>query len=339
MTHTTEVPVGAALKVKDMTRFPILAASATIVGASILVTGCASPASTPVASSDETRTITVAVQPAALFAPIYVALDEGFFEEEGLDVTTQTVATAAEIVPMVINGQVQFGAGSAPPVISAVSNNVDIKIVSTLSSSDAASAQILVPADSDIDSLTDLAGARVAVNAHSGLLELANVAAAENAGVDSSKIEFVPIAFGEMVPSLAAGQVDAITLAEPFISQSAGDNLKLISSPLVDGFGEVSAGSNVFASNQLIESDPDLVARFQRAMQKAVSYSAEHPEAVTSALVEHAGMTEEQVSAMAPIPFTSDTSEDSLAAMAGLMAELGWIERAPAVDDIVAAAP
>jgi hypothetical protein len=56
---------------------------------------------------------------ASAVVPAYVALDQGFFCEENLDVTANVVASGATMVPAVLNGHSQIRFANALSVVAA----------------------------------------------------------------------------------------------------------------------------------------------------------------------------------------------------------------------------
>ncbi len=71
----------------------------------------------------------VAVVPVADVAPIYLGVEQGFFEEEGLDVTLQNAQGAAAAVPLLLNGEIQFAYGAMIPMIPIVASGVPAQFV------------------------------------------------------------------------------------------------------------------------------------------------------------------------------------------------------------------
>src|SRR5699024_9119003 len=63
--------------------------------------------------------VRVGVIPTASFAPLYIAMEKGYFDEYGIEVEPQVVQNAAAVAPSVLNGQLQFGTAAASPFLSA----------------------------------------------------------------------------------------------------------------------------------------------------------------------------------------------------------------------------
>src|ERR671918_697528 len=87
----------------------------------------------------ETTTITVGTLPIANAAPMYLGMEKGFFEEEGLEIEPQVGEGGAALIPSLVSGDAQFAFVGVIPAITAVAQNVPIKIVT--SSDDAAATE------------------------------------------------------------------------------------------------------------------------------------------------------------------------------------------------------
>src|SRR5690606_6085211 len=142
----------------------IAATAATLLA----LTGCAGAGTGGAqagAEGTETVAVTVGIIPVAEFFPIYVAEEQGYFDELGLDVTIESLSNAASIVPSVLNGQLTFGAAATPPFLTAVEKKIPIVGVAnagnTTQGDDSDTGAFIVAADSDIADLADLSGRTV----------------------------------------------------------------------------------------------------------------------------------------------------------------------------------
>ncbi len=107
--------------------------------------------------------------------------------------------------------------GSVPPINGAAAGS-DFRVVATFVERDAQENFILVPEDSDIQDVADLAGRSVAVpkasSAH-GLL----LAALVRSGVDPSDVTINFLAPADALAAFQSGRVDALTVWDPFATQ------------------------------------------------------------------------------------------------------------------------
>src|SRR5690606_33458225 len=77
----------------------------------------------------ELTPVTVGVIPIVDVAPIYLGVDQGFFEDEGLDVTLELAQGGAAIVPAVVSGDYQFGFSNNTSLLVGSSKGLPLKAV------------------------------------------------------------------------------------------------------------------------------------------------------------------------------------------------------------------
>src|SRR5690606_38821788 len=78
---------------------------------------------------DEPIAITVGTLPAGDYAPLWIAQDQGFFEEEGLDVTIEIIAGGAVGMTQLVSGELDISSATWANVLSAVSQGLEIQVV------------------------------------------------------------------------------------------------------------------------------------------------------------------------------------------------------------------
>ena len=117
--------------------------------------------------------ITVGTLPAGDYAPLYIAQDQGFFEDEGLDVTIETIAGGAVGVTQLISGDLQFSSATWTNILSAVSQGLELQVVREGTDSNKEGINGIIAAEgSGIESIEDLRGQTVSVNTLQSATEL-----------------------------------------------------------------------------------------------------------------------------------------------------------------------
>ena len=137
----------------------------------------------------------VGITPVADQASVFIAIDQGFFEDEGLEVTAQPAQGGAAAVPAMIAGDMQAAFATYPSFLLAQSGGVGINIVAEGVRGNEESNGVYVKADSGINSIEDLEGKKVAVNTLKNTGELTIKVLMEEAGMDVSKVEFLELPF------------------------------------------------------------------------------------------------------------------------------------------------
>src|SRR5690554_4828792 len=106
----------------------------TAIGALLALAAAALPAATQAARAQDTTDITVAVpNPSAItWAPLWVAIGEGYFEEEGLEVSVEAIDGSSQVLQAMAAGQAQIGAPGPGPVLAARGRGVDVVFIYNL---------------------------------------------------------------------------------------------------------------------------------------------------------------------------------------------------------------
>ncbi|MGH3389586.1 MAG: ABC transporter substrate-binding protein, partial [Actinomadura sp.] len=169
----------------------------------------------------ETTDMTVGILPVADCAALQLAINQGFFKAEGLNVKTQVLQGGAEAIPRLKSGNLHATAGAYVPFFQAQSQGViKLRIVADAFQSAEGSHVVLVAKDSPIRTVKDLAGKKIGVNVKHNLASLLIQSLAQPQGVklDEDK-DFIPVPFPDMENALKNGSVDAVQAVEPFNTQ------------------------------------------------------------------------------------------------------------------------
>jgi hypothetical protein len=145
---------------------------------------------------------------------------------------------------------------------------------------------LFVKADSPVKTAKDLAGRTVAANTLKNIVETSVRQSVRKDGGDAAAVKFTELAFPDQVPALESGSVDAIFVVEPFQQTAVAAGARRIASSYVDVAPDLTVAV-YFTSQQLISSNPDLVARFTTAMKKSLAYADAHPDEVRNVLVDY----------------------------------------------------
>lgn len=314
---------------------------ALAVVAALIMTGCGSSGSGgseapagEVADSGELIPVKVAGVLTTSTLPIWVGQTEGIFEKHGLDVQIDPVQNFSAAVPSLLNGQIHFAIGATSPIIVAMSEGVPIQAVAGTSATvldpDLEGNQLIVPAGSDIQSLPDLAGKKVATNQVGSGPYAAALATYIRAGGEPGAIEWVSMPMNEQVAALESGHIDAAVLAEPFTAAALTDgNRALYSLYRTPGFEVLDADAPYVAavsSQKYLTENPEVAEKFRAAMIEANQVASEKPEILIQGLVEQVDMDTEAAEQLVLPGFVGELTGKELQDMADAMIDAGIIE-------------
>ena len=280
------------------------------------------------AGGEDLTPITVGVLPIVDTAAIYLGVDQGFDEEEGLDVELEVASGGAAVVPGVTSGSYQFGFSNAVSVMVARDKGLPLKVVSAAVGStgdpDADMGAIMQGPDGTYEDAGDLEGARVAVNnvASIGTVLVGHVV--EKNGGDPSTIEFVELGFPDMPAALERGEVDAAWIFEPFITIASGTGSEVLTHLLVETDPELML-SVYFADEGYLAENPEVHEKFVDATKRSLDFADENPDEVREILSTYTQIPDE-VRAEVVLPrYPSEVNVESLELLAELAQQDGLI--------------
>jgi NitT/TauT family transport system substrate-binding protein len=283
-------------------------------------------------------TLTVGVIPIADVAPLYVGIEQGFFEQEKLTIKPKLAEGGAAIVPAVLSGDDQIGFSNVTSLVIGASKKLPVQIISqgvlAGKGEDDAFDAMFVKKDSPIKSVKDLAGKTISVNNLNNVGPLTINNALEKAGVDPKSVKYLEVPFPDAVAALKADRVDAIWVVEPFRSQALGAGYRPIMNPFEEAAPNY-AVATYFASKEYIAKNPDVIARFQRAIGKSLDYAQQHPDAVRKVVPTYTKIPPEAAEQMVLPTWKSDLNEDTIQLTVDLSAKYGFIDSKPSLDDLI----
>lgn len=174
-----------------------------------------------------------------VYDPVYIALEKGFFD--GIDVElVDTVAGGATAVEMVSSGEVQGCLLSNMATCNAVNAGMPVIAVADIQSAfdEAPLEEFYVRSDSDIHSIKDLKGKKIAINLVKSSFHYTWLIELEKAGMTENDVIFVSLPFAEQKEALLNGTVDAIGLMQPYSGMARNDSKCRKLYTAVDSFGE-----------------------------------------------------------------------------------------------------
>jgi len=207
-------------------------------------------------------------------APSYIAYELGFFKDEGLDVELVSgtlddlKAGLASGAFTVANGDFQF--------FPSIQQGLDLKVIGGLHKG---CIKIVVPPDSDIKSVADLAGKRIGIDEPGGTPQAVASVALANAGIDpTTGVTWVTYSLDLLTEAVKKGEVDAFAAWDPYGALAAkNDGYTILTDIATDDLFAGKSCCLLYASGSQIEKDPERVAAIARAYKKACEWINANP--------------------------------------------------------------
>jgi NitT/TauT family transport system substrate-binding protein len=223
--------------------------------------------------------------------PIYVALGEGYFEDEGLDVTVESVNGSAAVLQALTAGQAEFGRPGPGPVLNARARGADVVFI--YNQMPKSSFGIVVKDESAYQTPEDLKGNVIGVGTADGAEVSFARGVLTSLGMTEGE-DYTFLTVGDGGPATAAftrGDIEAYaaSTADAAILNQRGLAVRDITPEEFLSF----FGNGYATMRQTIEEDPELVEGFGRAVVRGQVFAAD--EANRAAVLAHlkAGMPQE----------------------------------------------
>lgn len=252
------------------------------------------------------------------YAPQYVAMSQGFFAEEGLEVELTNGGGADKVMTAVVSGQSDIGlAGPEASIYVYNQGKADhTQIIAQLTKRDGSF--LVGRAEDDAFSWEDLRGKTVIGGRKGGVpemtleyvLRLHSLTPGEDVTVDTS------VQFNMMAGAFTGGQGDYVTLFEPTATQIERAGKGYILASIGQESGEIPYTA-YFANKSWLQENADTAQRFVNAIAKAQQWVMEH--------------TDRQV-AEAIVDQFPDTSLDELEAVTARHRQIDAWNRTPVME-------
>lgn len=218
--------------------------------------------------------LTIAAPSVPHTALLQIAAANGYFADEGLEVSLLPAVSGPQALGLVAQGKADLATGAEVVAALAIMKGADIAIVASIFSAD--EARIVARRDRGIARPADLAGKTVGVTfgtageyflwAYLIRLELS-----------PALVTFVNIAPDRIPEALAAGTVDAVATWQPIVlkAQAALDAGNSVS---FSGDGSYVETHVVVGQRENLSKRPQAMAKLVRALLKAEQFNRSHPE-------------------------------------------------------------
>lgn len=207
-----------------------------------------------------------------MFLPLYVALDQGMFEKQGLQVSKQTAGSPNAALSAVISGSADFSLHGPEWTAIAASKGADVQVVAGIVNR--AAVWIAAAPDFQYDKPADFAGKTIST----GMMPIASTSLFNKLLKDNqvdpsaSGITIKQVQTGSELGPLLAGQASAGVFYQPALEQAVAEGYQVIHSfPQQYGpylLSGISARKSV---------DPDTAERFVAALDQSMRFMQSHP--------------------------------------------------------------
>lgn len=211
------------------------------------------------------------------YAPQYVAIEKGFFEEEGIEIELSTGQGADAVAAAVLSGQVDIGFAGPEATIYVYNEGRDnyLKVFGQVTQRDGSF--LISREKNDTFKWSDLKGAHILPGRKGGVPYMAFEYVLKQNGFDTEKDLTLDnsVQFAMMTSAFTAGTGDYVTAFEPTASMLEKEGKGHIVAAVGDAAGEIPYTA-YFASKKFIEENEKVIQGFTNAVAKAQKWCKEH---------------------------------------------------------------
>jgi ABC-type nitrate/sulfonate/bicarbonate transport system substrate-binding protein len=214
---------------------------------------------------------------------IDLAIEKGFFEEQGIKVETVGVAGGgAASIQAIVTGNADIGGAAMPAYINAIKAGGKIKVIYggvAMAHAKDPGYSLIVREDSSIRSAKDLIGKTVAMGARGAMWDYGTKEYLRKNGVAIDKVNILIVPPPQLEQVLRSKQVDVVMIGSPISDNilGGGGTRRLASLYEILGPQDAGAGFGTIVREELIKKDPDLVKRLVAVYEKTDQWAQKNP--------------------------------------------------------------
>ena len=245
--------------------------------------------------SDKTgirKKVTVGISKSFLSIPVYIAQKQGFFSDEGLDVTLKEYTSGKKATQALFKGEIAISTVADMPVVFNSFKRQDFCIIATFTYSYHFT-KIIARKDSGIKKGVDLKGRKVGANRGTSSHFFLGVFLIHNR-LSISDVEMINIRTVDLPAALKNNEVDAISVWQPYAQkamQLLGDNAIELPSPET-----YRATFNFAVVKMFAKEHPEILQKFLRAIDKAAEFTKKDKEKTQEIIAERLNLDKNVVS-------------------------------------------
>lgn len=290
--------------------------------------------------SNVNKPIRIGYLPLTANMPLFVAVENGYFEEENIDITLIKYETSNQMLEALVTNRIDIETATSASVTVTVAQTLSDEIkVFMLNVFDEENylSSIVIPTNSPIKNVQDLKNKMIGTYPGS-TMKLYTSQYLKECGVEYKEI--IPISPSAQLSALSSGSIDAILTLEPTGSLAKVNKLGqlLVKAPVETKvlFPWV-GGTNSFSSD-FYNRNPQLAEKIIAVFNKSVDWIREHPDAAKKTLSKYTAIQDSSVYSIIPVPVYWKLDEikvDDFQKMVDHLLLHGDIDRKVNVNDII----
>lgn len=221
-------------------------------------------------------------------AGVIIAAHEGYFADEGLDVTPVRGFGGVRTVNEIDQGMFKFGYGNPNGIVVNRANGGNVRLVGSVNATNPGGI-CYVNERHDLSSLADMKGLKLG-GAAGTPVTVTFPALLEVNGLPADYVEIIQLQGSVVTAALIDGQIDIYECwrgsGKPLLEDKAKQAGLTIGFVPYESMGQKFLGSGIATTDEIIENNPELVEKVLKATYKGYEFLRENPEKAADIVVE-----------------------------------------------------
>ena len=287
----------------------------------------------------QTRTaLHIATLPVDADATAWFALDQGFFQQNGLDVTIDVITSGSAIAAGLLGGAIDIGVASIASLSTAHAKGLPVLALAPGGIYNGAlpTSVLAVGEGSPLRTAKDLSGKTIAITTLGELAAFSIMSWIDKNGGDSKSVKFIEIPTSSMADALVKSRVDAAFIAEPFFTQ-AKPAIRFFA-PTYDGVSKRFLISAWLANRDWIARNTATAKRFDTAMRTAANWGNQSQNLAASGAIlgKYTKIAPETIAKMQRAQFATQLEPAMLQPVIDVSAQYGVIPKTFPASEVIA---
>jgi NitT/TauT family transport system substrate-binding protein len=211
------------------------------------------------------------------FVPHHVAMQRGYFTQEGVEVAFQIGRGGADVAKQVALGNAEIGGGSGDTSMIVRANGLPVRGVALLGGKSLF--QVATRKDRNITGLAGLRGKKIGVIAFQDTGYYALLGALAGSGLKKSDVQIQAVGAAGMTQLMISGDLDGITATPDWADTVETAGVALDYHPFERVFPAMAQA--VLTSDKMVQERPAAVRGVSRAIMRGVAECMKDPAAAT----------------------------------------------------------
>ena len=170
-------------------------------------------------------TVTIGYLPSDHDAALFVADAQGKFAENGINTKMVQFNNGGDLMTAMASGEVDVGYVGITPVLSSIEKGVPVKVISAAQTEGSG---IVVAKNSDISSVSDLAGKKVATPGEASIQHMLLTYYLDQNGMSMDDVKVSAMKVPSMNDALKTNKIDAMITFEPYVTIAEENGAKVL---------------------------------------------------------------------------------------------------------------